>query len=126
MNIPCEIVVQRILPVVRAELAKELVQKHGLSQGEVAKELNLTQPAVSQYVSRTRGKGNFEITDKEFLKIISGFAKRIKEGKTTELDKAKLVCELCKYARETSLICKFHYPEGAPECTLCTRELNCY
>lgn len=125
MNIPCEIVVQKILPVIRANLAKELVQKHSLRQEQVAKELGLTQPAVSHYLKEFRGKGEFKIGDAKFHRLISEFADRMKAGKTTDPEKNAFVCDLCRHCRSTALICRFHYPKGAPECSACMQALGC-
>lgn len=55
MRLPCERVVNEVLPAVRSLLAKDLQDK-GYSQTEIADLLNLTQPAVSQYLSASRGK----------------------------------------------------------------------
>lgn len=55
MRLPCEQVVNDILPAVRSLVAKDLRDK-GYSQTEIADLLNLTQPAVSQYLSASRGK----------------------------------------------------------------------
>ncbi len=55
MRLPCERVVNDVLPAVRSLVAKELRSK-GYSQTEIAELLNLTQPAVSQYLSASRGK----------------------------------------------------------------------
>ncbi len=55
MRLPCERVVNDILPAVRSLIAKDLRDK-GYSQTEIANLLNLTQPAVSQYLSAARGK----------------------------------------------------------------------
>ncbi|MCX9010509.1 MAG: winged helix-turn-helix transcriptional regulator [Candidatus Methanoperedens sp.] len=55
MRPPCEIVVQRILPAIRAELARIMLDG-GLPQQQVANRLGLSKAAVSQYVSAKRGK----------------------------------------------------------------------
>ena len=59
MKTVCEIVVQDILPTLRAAIAKELIAGYSLNQGEVAKLLDVSQPAISQYLRQLRGKHNF-------------------------------------------------------------------
>jgi len=54
MRPPCEIVVQKVLPAIRAELARIMIDE-GLPQHQVANRLGLTKAAVSQYVSAKRG-----------------------------------------------------------------------
>jgi len=54
---PCEEIVRKYLPAMRASIAKKLYRK-GLKQERIAKELGLTQAAVSKYLSN---KYNAEI-----------------------------------------------------------------
>src|SRR3972149_1764062 len=56
MKTVCEIVVNDVLPTLRAAVAKELMKNYSLNQGEVAKLLDVSQPAVSQYLRQLRGK----------------------------------------------------------------------
>lgn len=64
MRLRCERVVNDVLPAVRSVIAKEL-QNNGYSQTEIAELLDVTQPAVSQYLSAARGKQVQEIIDHE-------------------------------------------------------------
>ena len=56
MRPPCEIVVNTILPNVRAELVKVLIEEYGLRQVDVATLLDITQASVSQYRTLIRGR----------------------------------------------------------------------
>ncbi len=56
MLAPCEIAVKCALPAVRAMIAKELVTKHNLKQAEAAELLGVSQPAISLYSRKIRGK----------------------------------------------------------------------
>ena len=51
----CEIIVQMILPGIRALVAKELMETHGLTQEQTADKLGVSQAAVSQYRRELRG-----------------------------------------------------------------------
>jgi len=55
MKSPCEVVAKYILPVFRALVAKELMEKYGYSQNQVAAKLGVTQAAVSHYINSKRG-----------------------------------------------------------------------
>jgi hypothetical protein len=55
MKSPCETVAKYILPVFRALVAKELMEKYGYSQNQVASKLGITQAAVSHYINSKRG-----------------------------------------------------------------------
>jgi hypothetical protein len=45
MPLPCESIGRRLLPLLRAYIAKELIEKYGLKQIEIAKKLGTTQAA---------------------------------------------------------------------------------
>jgi len=55
MKSPCELVAKYVLPVFRAMVAKELMEKYNFSQNQVASKLGITQAAVSHYVNSKRG-----------------------------------------------------------------------
>ncbi|MBI4181778.1 MAG: helix-turn-helix domain-containing protein [Candidatus Aenigmarchaeota archaeon] len=50
-----EIMSQEVLPCVRAQAAKKLMET-GLSQKQIAERLGLSQPAISQYKRDLRGR----------------------------------------------------------------------
>jgi len=52
----------RIVPVIKKEFAKEIVNEFGLNQRETAKKLGITEATISRYISGKRGV--LEITDK--------------------------------------------------------------
>ena len=56
MKAPCEIVVWYVIPAIMSELAKELLNL-GMKQKDVSEIMNITQPAVSQYITGKRGSG---------------------------------------------------------------------
>ena len=56
MKPPCEIVVWYVIPAIRSELAKELLNL-GMRQKDVSELMDITQPAVSQYITDKRGSG---------------------------------------------------------------------
>lgn len=73
MKTVCEIVVHDILPTLRAAVAKELMTSYNMNQGEVAKLLDVSQPAVSQYLRQLRGKSTeIEKLAKDEIKELCG------------------------------------------------------
>jgi uncharacterized protein len=102
MDTPQEIEVWLILPTIRKQLALSL-KEQGMKQKEIAKSLNLTEAAVSQYLNKKRGD---EVKfDKEILSKIRGSASQIiskKSSVRTELQKIlrdiksnKFICGVC-------------------------------
>lgn len=49
-----EVIADTLLPAVRSLIASEMFSSYGLNQKEVAIHLDLTQPAVSQYINDKR------------------------------------------------------------------------
>jgi len=67
-----EIVVQDILPAIRALIAKDLIERHKLTQQAAAEKIGVTQAAVSQYSRELRGwKVKFLSEDKKIMAEIS-------------------------------------------------------
>jgi uncharacterized protein len=102
MDTPQEIEVWLILPTIRKQLALSL-KEIGMKQKEIAKSLNLTEAAVSQYLNKKRGD---EVKfDKEILSKIRLSASQIiskKSSVRTELQKIlrdvknnKFICGVC-------------------------------
>lgn len=58
MLVPCEKLIRRFLPAMKASVAKRLVRDRGYTEVQTAKILGLTQASVSKYVS---GKYSDEI-----------------------------------------------------------------
>ncbi|MFB6193038.1 MAG: transcriptional regulator [Candidatus Nanohaloarchaea archaeon] len=54
MRFEVEVVSEELLPAVRSMIADQLKQEYGLKQSEIAEKLEVTQPAVSQYLSNSR------------------------------------------------------------------------
>lgn len=108
MRPPCEIVVNKVLPLIRADIVKILTQEYNMKQIEVSKRLGITQASVSQYLSSSRGG------DKEFHRLFPemeeharAIAKRIAEGDTKDTQVA-LICSMCSKMREGEKFCDYH------------------
>lgn len=108
MKPPCEIVVIKMLPQIRANIVKILTQEYHMKQIEVSKKLGITQAAVSQYLSSSRGGDN------EFLNIFpemedyaKDIAASIASGENKEMQLA-LLCEICSRIRDEEKFCSYH------------------
>jgi uncharacterized protein len=103
MDPQCEIIGKYALPLYRSMLAKELVQKHHLSQTEAAKKLGTTQAAVSQYLSSKRAyKGIHQV--QEYLPKIQAMAQETAEKLVSkEISPGDLTLDFCKLC---STFCK--------------------
>ncbi len=108
MIIPCEVAVKCLLPPVRALLSKTLATKHKLTQIEVAKLLGASQPAVSLYDKKMRGKALNLENEKEIIKLIENLADMLANGNLQHKDFIQAFCEICKKIRAKGLFCQLH------------------
>jgi len=108
MKTPCEIIVWNIVPIIRKEFAKKLIENHGLTQRKTADKLGITEAAVSRYISGKRGV--LEICDNEILKEIAESAKRIaQENKLSVIEET---CRICKLLKSREFIEGINYACG--------------
>lgn len=97
MKAPCETIVWYLLPAMRAEIAKELVNEN-LTRSEIADKLGVSKAAVCQYVNKKRGAETaLEQKSKKEIKL---FAKKIVSEGITEEEVAKGICILCGKLRK--------------------------
>ena len=118
-QMPQEIEVWYIIPALRRELAKCMVEL-GLAQKQTAEKMELTEAAVSQYLSSKRAK---EVTfSKAVLNEIKKSAERIAENKEN------LVSEMVKLTNLTSVkhvMCDLHKKQDSKlpnGCNICFEE----
>lgn len=117
MQFPCELVVWKVLPAIKAQIAKNL-KKKGMRQKKIAEVLDLTEPAISQYLSGKRAT-DFEISEdmKQMLEIVS---EEIAKGKNPKVLKFG-VCQVCKEIRKRGDACESCKSETGIDynCDLC-------
>lgn len=70
ISVPCEVAVKRVLPVVRAMIARKFTVSHVLRQVEAAELLGVSQPATSLYCRNIQA---FAFSSAEVLIQISQF-----------------------------------------------------
>jgi predicted transcriptional regulator len=112
-------------------IAKELMAKHNLKQAEAAKLLGVSQPAISLYHRKIRGKAIDLENDIEVEKLMENLADSLAEGKLSHKDFISKFCEICRMIRAKGLLCKMHKnfdPSiDIEKCELCraTNSLRC-
>ncbi|MGP8322101.1 MAG: transcriptional regulator [Methanosarcinaceae archaeon] len=114
MKPPCEIMVQKILPAIRAELARVLMVEHNCTQQKVADILGLSRAAVSQYVSEKRG-AEIGFSD-ETKEVIKNFAAELLGDLSTK-EKVRGMCNACKFVRKSGWLYKSD--PGVEYCAIC-------
>lgn len=108
MLLPCEVAVKGILPVVRAMIAEELGARYHLKQREIAKVLGVSQPAISLYYKKSRGKAIDLENDSEVKGLIEKLSASLVTGELAPKDWISGFCGVCRIIRAKGLICELH------------------
>lgn len=125
MKPPCEIVVWYVIPAIRSELAKELLNS-GMRQKDVSELMDITQPAVSQYITDKRGSG-IKLDD-NVKDMIHEFAYELSIGKATKADLISRTCKICKNIETDDVLAQLGIDKSelGEDCQSCMgSELNC-
>ena len=101
MKPPCEIVVWYVIPAIRSELAKELLNL-GMRQKDVSEIMDITQPAVSQYITDKRGSG-IKLDD-NVRKMVKDFAQELADGRATKAQLIGRTCAICKHVETSDVL----------------------
>ena len=97
---PCEYLLWNLLPALRSEIARCMVNDFGLSQKEAAEKLEIQPAAVCMYLSDKRGKSNFK--NQILLNEIKISAKNIINDKNKDI--ISETCRLCKFIKSKGLL----------------------
>ncbi|UCF08353.1 MAG: transcriptional regulator [Thermoplasmata archaeon] len=108
MKPPCEIIVYKILPHIRADIVRILTQEYNMRQIEISKRLGITQASVSQYLSSVRGKNDaFHEMFPEIVEYAKTIADKVASGDAKE-EQLALLCEVCAHIRGEENFCSYH------------------
>jgi len=114
---PQELEVWYLLPSLRKEIAKILVNEHELSQKEVAVIFGMTESAVSQYLKSKRAN-ELKFSNQELAEI-KKYADKIMQDKKNYHSH---LFELSKKMRGTKSLCELHKKRDSSlkkDCSLC-------
>ncbi len=115
-RMPHEIEVWHILPAMRRELAMSLINDCSYTQKQAAEILEITEAAISQYLSHKRAaKVSF---DRSVLNEIQAAARNIADGSSVITEMQRLT----SLDMVRALVCRMHKKEdGLPaDCELCS------
>jgi predicted transcriptional regulator len=89
-------------------IAKQLMAKYGLKQAETAELLGVSQPAISLYYRRIRGKAINLDDDDEIKDSVDQFAGRLSHGNLSSVEFISAFCDICRKMRAKGLLCQAH------------------
>lgn len=116
---PQEMEVWYLIPALRREISKILIEEYNFTQKKTAEFLGITESAVSQYLKSKRGK-QIKFSQEE-LKKIKKCAKKIV---TKNEEVMQNIYELCVSLRKSKTICnlhKIHDKDLPKDCEICFR-----
>ncbi|HLI45906.1 MAG TPA: helix-turn-helix domain-containing protein [Geobacterales bacterium] len=120
---PDEIISRAVYPMIRAMIAKRLIEKYNYNQKEVADILGITQAAVSYYLSDKRAVIKQFYVSNELEVKVNELADSFVRGK---IDRDQLVIGIVKivdYMTKTKALCSIHqvYEKDlrVNECNIC-------
>jgi predicted transcriptional regulator len=119
-KIPCELVIWYVLPDLRREIARYLIDHYDLKQKEVAEILGVTPAAINQYLSSKRGGELLsfiknERLKKEFIKEIQNSAIQIFNDNTQVNVEICRICGIIKNRKIINEIYKKYEGGNIPE-----------
>ncbi len=107
--LPEELAVKSALPALRASIAKELMEKHGMTQTQIADLLGVTQTAISYYLRDKRGFGAKDsVQEEEVRKTITEIAVMLAQKEVNRRAVATKFTEALLYIRRHRLLCNVH------------------
>ncbi len=119
-----EVVASRVLPTLRAMVARSL-QGHGLTERTIAERLGLTQSAVSKYL---RGRVRPEPLVEEsptFRALVDGLAAGMAADRVSTVEALGRVLEAVRKEEDRGVVCRLHEKEVPAlvgiGCDLCVR-----
>lgn len=106
MKNPCELIIWYVLPDLRSEITKYLIDNYGLKQTEAAEIFGVTRAAINQYLSSKRGSGlltglKTKKQATQLQKEINLAAQRIYEDNSLVNQE---LCRVCSFIRNSNII----------------------
>ncbi|MBD3309771.1 helix-turn-helix domain-containing protein [Candidatus Woesearchaeota archaeon] len=99
--LPQEIEVWYIIPAIRREFAREM-KKQGMSQSQIARRLNISRAAISQYISGKRGN------DIRFRPVMMRKVRKAALGLLKDGCPIREIQLLCTYLKDKGHLCRVH------------------
>jgi predicted fused transcriptional regulator/phosphomethylpyrimidine kinase/predicted transcriptional regulator len=124
MRPPCEVVQRDFLRPVRAFVARSL-KEEGFSQTEIASKMDLTQAAVSKYLSQPATETKLA---GEISRLTHTLTEMIKTGETKADLIVREICSTCMRSRLGSTLCEMHQDRVSSlkdvNCQVCSQLLG--
>lgn len=106
MQLPCDLCMWGLIPMIKRELVLTLYKEHKLNKTSISKRLGITKGSVTQYIQGKRASNSNKLRKVSSIdKKISDFAKHLSQNNLTEKQIAKEFCNICKPAQKVLNVC---------------------
>ncbi len=107
---PCIVVVRYILPAIRAQIARKLINEYGLRRSEASKKMGVTPAAVTQYLERVRGEiaNSMVESSEEAAEAVSQITEDMVKNEASMCEVLDKMCKACLAIRSSGLLCEMH------------------
>ncbi len=112
MLLPAEIESTKLIPALRAIIAKKLSQEHKIREDEISKMLGVTQAAISNYIRGTRGDPQLIqklLSEEQVAKMINELSDSLSSAMAYTPSSLSKFISLCNYIKSSLLICDIHH-----------------
>ena len=100
LGTPCEYMRWQGLPIIRKELVKSMIRNYGINQKEAADIMGLTPAAISQYLSKKRGR--ISIINHDIISEINISAEKIIQNGSSAVQIE--ICRICNILRKSGML----------------------
>jgi predicted fused transcriptional regulator/phosphomethylpyrimidine kinase/predicted transcriptional regulator len=118
---PCEVMVFKLLPALRALISHYLINEYGFTQDQVAQALGVTQASISRSLSQL---DRFEQYYTPLVQQTAhNFASQLSQGTLGLEEGIAALCTFCSSQKIGGLVCKLHREEKPElkECVVCVK-----
>lgn len=121
MRPPCEIMVNQLLPALRALISQRLATEYGFTQNQIAKALGVTQASVSRGLKQIDRFEQYYTSD--MRKAARDFAKKMSTERQPLDESIEQLCIFCQSQKIGGLLCRLHRIENPDleNCEVCIR-----
>ncbi len=121
MRPPCEIMVNQLLPALRALISQRLATEYGFTQNQIAKALGVTQASVSRGLKQIDRFEQYYTSD--MRKAARDFAKKMSTERQPLDESIEQLCIFCQSQKIGGLLCRLHRIENPDleTCEVCIR-----
>ncbi|MFW9830940.1 MAG: thiamine-phosphate synthase family protein [Candidatus Thorarchaeota archaeon] len=119
MRPPCEVMVVKLLPALRALISHYLIRDYGLTQEQIAQALGVTQASISRNLSQLNRFEKYYTPN--VRRTAQDFANRLSEGQMGMEEGIAILCNFCATQKIGGLLCQLHRAENPElkECLVC-------